>query len=285
MYESTLLEKEMGKMSLLERRKRIITLISIATILVLLGITGVWLLISNKLNISKSTIDGLSTEKGLLEVLEEEEEDKNKDEEESSDQLEDFTPEEMKQLQYVMMKTGIGYKNEMFDEEEWANALEDPHAALEKTDKEGEITNIEKLYMLYNGKKEEDRPEYLESPEELKQDDAKFKEDKEILEIAMDPPLNHTVCHITAQLEYNGETYTSGEYTYVQAWYPDDPPEDMYYKSEEEAKEKAFNDVKKRVEYVYRKSEWLEWITARNAWIGGSADNLVEKGPGEDCDD
>ena len=278
-------------MSLLERRKRITALISIAIILVLLGITGVLLITSSKMNIAKSTIDGLSTEKGLLEVLEEEDEEE-KDEEEPPYQLGDFTPEEMEQLQYVMMKTGFGYKNDLFDE--WKEIVEEAHESsdvinenlktLQETDEKGEITSIEKLYMLYNELTEEDRPEYVEDPGIFIEDDVEFNVDFEIL--VDSPNIHHSVNKIQAHLEYNGKTIASDRYISVVGWYPGDPPDD-YYENEEEAKSAAVEELRTKVSELrkdYLQSDWKKWREKRNEWIKGGYDFLIEHKTGNEFD-
>ena len=267
-------------MSLLERRKRIITLISIAAILVLLGITGVGLLISNKLNISKSTIDGLSTEKGLLEVLEEEEdkEESEENKENSSELFEDLTPEEMEQLQYVMMKTGIGYENELFDE--WADIIKDPEEGLKETDEKGEITTLEKLWMLYMQKDEEERPEYLQDPGEFPEKNVEFDEDLRG---------NNSYYMITAYVKYNGETITSEEYMYVliDMWPSGMVVPEGAFTEKEEAKKAALASLRKKtgeVRQEYLQSDWAKWSKKRSAWIENNAEKLKDKEIGNEFD-
>ena len=267
-------------MSLLERRRKIIILISIAVILVLLGITGIGLITSSKINIAKSTIDGLSTEKGLLEVLEDEEE----GEENSSELFEDLTPEEMEQLQYVMMKTGIGYENDLFDE--WKDIIKDPEEGLKETDEDGEITTLEKLWMLYIQKDEEERPEYLESPDDITISDTKAD---------IQNGLAAQVCwKITLQIEYNGKTFTSKPVHYVLGGSPGiiDEAEIMgeyelkiyHYGSEDEAREEAFKDLSEQLKSSYENSDWVKWSKKRNTWIENNADKLKSKKIGNESD-
>ena len=265
-------------MSLLERRRKIIILISIAVILVLLGITGIGLITSSKINIAKSTIDGLSTEKGLLEVSEDE------GEENSSGLFEDLTPEEMEQLQYVMMKTGIGYENDLFDE--WKDIIKDPEEGLKETDEDGEITTLEKLWMLYIQKDEEERPEYLESPDDITISDTKAD---------IQNGLAAQVCwKITLQIEYNGKTFTSKPIHYVLGGSPGiiDEAEIMgeyelkiyHYGSEDEAREEAFNDLYEQLKSSYENSDWVKWSKKRNTWIENNADKLKSKEIGNKSD-
>ena len=271
-------------MSLLERRRKIIILISIAVILVLLGITGIGLITSSKINIAKSTIDGLSTEKGLLEVLEDEDENEDEGEENSSGLFEDLTPEEMEQLQYVMMKTGIGYENDLFDE--WKDIIKDPEEGLKETDEDGEITTLEKLWMLYIQKDEEERPEYLKNPDDITIGGTKAD---------IQNGLAAQVCwKITLQIEYNGKTFTSKPVHYLLGAGSGYIEEEeimgegklkiYHYGSEDEAREEAFNDLYEQLKSSYENSDWVKWSKKRNTWIENNADKLKSKEIGNKSD-
>ena len=256
----------MEVMSLLERRKRLMIWITLAIILVILGTTGIGLLLSNRTtsSIVKSSMSGSSTSEML---------------EEPPYQMGDFSPDEMEQLQYLMMKTGFGYENEMFLEEEWKAAVEgDPAEALKETDEKGEITNIEKLFMLWNGKKEEDRPEYVENPDNIKID---TKAKQYIASAGANAYL------VTAQAEYNGEVYTSDEYIWVLAWpSTGTPPEGSFY-SKEEAEKAATTNLREKINAKYKElggEEWAKWSGERTSWIKGSSSFLVEKERGNEYD-
>ena len=262
-------------MSLLERKKRMMLLISLAVILVILGLTGAGLVIAGKSSISlaKSAISGSSTSEMLADTENEE----NAEEDENGDNTGDFSDLEMEQLQYLMMQTGFGYKNSLFTE--WATAIREPDDYLEKTDEEGDITELEKLFMLCTGLDEEDRPEYLSSTNNIKVDYTKKDH-------MIQPSQGIHTYLIKAQTEYNGEVLESGEYIYILAW-PDDglhqEPSNSF-RDEEEAKAAAKNDLAKKVNEVYEQSDWYKWKNHRNSWIEGNIEYLMPEVPTNEYD-
>ena len=262
-------------MSLLERKKRMMLLISLSVILVILGLTGAGLVIAGKSSISlaKSAISGSSTSEMLADTENEE----NAEEDENGDNTGDFSDLEMEQLQYLMMQTGFGYKNSLFTE--WATAIREPDDYLEKTDEEGDIIELEKLFMLCTGLDEEDRPEYLSSTNNIKVDYTKKDH-------MIQPSQGIHTYLIKAQTEYNGEVLESGEYIYILAW-PDDglhqEPSNSF-RDEEEAKAAAKNDLAKKVNEVYEQSDWYKWKNHRNSWIEGNIEYLMPEVPTNEYD-
>lgn len=253
-------------MSLLERKKRMMLWITLAVILVILGTAGIGLVIAGKSSISlaKSAISGSSTSEMLADTENEDGTDEDGNEEDSGD----FSDLEMKQLQYLMSETGFGYKNEMFSE--WRKIAQNPEEELKESDENGEITNIEKFWMIHMDEyKEEDRPEFVKNPGEFPNDKIDITEN-----------LVGGVYEVTAKCEYNGETVISDKYYYSTV--VDDDVENNVFSNKEDAEDAARANLMRKLNDIkleYFESDWYKWMQERNNWIKRSAEYFEDKEP------